>query len=295
MPVSVDSFLPDTQRFAAAHGAAYLNDIQGFPNAARYEELAGADCRLIVMHSVQRTGPATKVLTDSAAMGCQVRARAYARRGTGVLAYAEPSLPPAGLEVDAVLAEFDDGRAVSAQPGVKDELASHIADFNHLHLATHGVYRLQEPMESSILVGGECLFIRELIAHQILEGVRLTFLSACQSGVSDILTRRDEVIGLPSACIQSGASGVVATLWPVDDAATFLFVRKFYSAYAATADDPAKALAIARTHLRELTAGEILEELQELPPSLGSLRLRRRGYTPFSDPVFWAPFVFFGA
>ena len=51
------------------------------------------------------------------------------------------------------------------------------------------------------------------------EGVRLTFLSACQSGVTDILTRRDEVIGLPSACIQSGASGVVATLWPVDDAA----------------------------------------------------------------------------
>ncbi|MFD7408430.1 CHAT domain-containing protein [Streptomyces sp. NPDC059866] len=226
---------------------------------------------------------------------CQVRARAYAQRAAGVLAYAEPSLPLARPEVEAVLAVFDDGTAVPAQPGAKDELAAHIEGFNHLHLATHGVYRLQEPMESSILVGSQPLFIRELITHQVLKGVRLAFLSACQSGVTDILTRRDEVIGLPSACIQSGASGVVATLWPVDDAATFLFVRKFYTAYAASAGDPAKALAIARTHLRELTAGEILEELQELPPSLGSLRLRRRGYTPFSDPVFWAPFVFFGA
>jgi dihydropteroate synthase type 2 len=69
IPVSVDSFLPETQRFAAAHGAAYLNDIQGFPDPARYAELAGADCRLIVMHSVQRAGPATKVLTDSAVVG----------------------------------------------------------------------------------------------------------------------------------------------------------------------------------------------------------------------------------
>lgn len=282
------------QTFAAAPVASWLRDrLRGRPRVTVVSMGLWSLCPLSVVV------PDGTALTHAASAEilhrCQVRARAYARRGTGVLAYAEPSLPLAGLEVDAVLAEFDDGRAVSAQPGVKDELASHIADFSHLHLATHGVYRLQEPMESSILVGGECLFMRELIAHQILEGVRLTFLSACQSGVSDILTRRDEVIGLPSACIQSGASGVVATLWPVDDAATFLFVRKFYSAYAATVDDPAKALAIARTHLRELTAGEILEELQELPPSLGSLRLRRRGYTPFSDPVFWAPFVFFGA
>ncbi|GAB2977639.1 sulfonamide-resistant dihydropteroate synthase Sul2 [Streptomyces pseudoechinosporeus] len=66
IPVSVDSFLPETQRFAGAHGAAYLNDIQGFPDSALYEELAGTGCRLIVMHSVQGRGPATKVVTDAA-------------------------------------------------------------------------------------------------------------------------------------------------------------------------------------------------------------------------------------
>jgi dihydropteroate synthase type 2 len=66
VPFCVDSFHPETQRFARWHGAAYLNDIQGFPHREFYPELAEAACRLVVMHSVQRTGNATKVSTDSA-------------------------------------------------------------------------------------------------------------------------------------------------------------------------------------------------------------------------------------
>lgn len=66
IPVSVDSFLPETQRFALAHGARYLNDIQGFPSDDLYPYLAESDCKLIVMHSIQRRGPATMVPTDPA-------------------------------------------------------------------------------------------------------------------------------------------------------------------------------------------------------------------------------------
>jgi dihydropteroate synthase len=68
IPVSVDSFLPQTQRFAMGRGAAYLNDIQGFPDPGMYGAFAAADCRLVVMHSVQRRGPATRVATDPAAV-----------------------------------------------------------------------------------------------------------------------------------------------------------------------------------------------------------------------------------
>ncbi|MEV6328775.1 dihydropteroate synthase [Streptomyces sp. NPDC051909] len=66
IPTSVDTFLPETQRFAIAGGVSYLNDIQGFPYPEQYPALAEADCRLVVMHSVQRTGPATKVVTRPA-------------------------------------------------------------------------------------------------------------------------------------------------------------------------------------------------------------------------------------
>lgn len=62
--VSIDSFLPQTQRFAMARGVAYLNDIQGFPDAGIYPELARADCRLIVMHAVQGRGIAVWAQSD---------------------------------------------------------------------------------------------------------------------------------------------------------------------------------------------------------------------------------------
>lgn len=58
--VSIDSFLPGTQRYAMARGVGYLNDIQGFPDPALYAELAASSCRLIVMHSVQGAGRANR-------------------------------------------------------------------------------------------------------------------------------------------------------------------------------------------------------------------------------------------
>jgi dihydropteroate synthase type 2 len=68
IPVSVDSFQPETQRFAISGGAAYLNDIQGFRHPGLYGTLAASGCRLVVMHSLQRTSPATRVVTDPAAI-----------------------------------------------------------------------------------------------------------------------------------------------------------------------------------------------------------------------------------
>jgi dihydropteroate synthase len=59
--ISVDSFLPEVQRFAIASGVAFLNDIQGFPDLSFYPELAAASCRLVVMHAVQGRGRARRV------------------------------------------------------------------------------------------------------------------------------------------------------------------------------------------------------------------------------------------
>ena len=59
--ISVDSFLPEVQRFGVARGVAFLNDIQGFPDPSLYSELAAASCRLVVMHAVQGRGRAQQV------------------------------------------------------------------------------------------------------------------------------------------------------------------------------------------------------------------------------------------
>jgi dihydropteroate synthase type 2 len=63
--IGVDSYQPEVQRFAIDQGVHLLNDIRGFPDSSRYDMLAASNCRLLVMHSVQR-GPATRVSTDAA-------------------------------------------------------------------------------------------------------------------------------------------------------------------------------------------------------------------------------------
>ena len=59
-PLSVDSFQPATQRWAMAHGAAWLNDINGFADATLYDELADYDGQLVLMHAIQSKGIATR-------------------------------------------------------------------------------------------------------------------------------------------------------------------------------------------------------------------------------------------
>jgi dihydropteroate synthase type 2 len=59
--VSVDSFVPEVQRFAIARRVDFLNDIQGFPDPSLYPELAAARCRLVVMHAVQGRGRAQRL------------------------------------------------------------------------------------------------------------------------------------------------------------------------------------------------------------------------------------------
>jgi len=66
--ISIDTFQPEVQRWAAARDIAYLNDIRGFPDPSIYTDLARARCRLVVMHSIQRSERATRVASDAPAV-----------------------------------------------------------------------------------------------------------------------------------------------------------------------------------------------------------------------------------
>ena len=52
--ISIDSFVPDVQRWALGAGVDYLNDIHGFAEPALYPALAAARAKLIVMHAIQQ-------------------------------------------------------------------------------------------------------------------------------------------------------------------------------------------------------------------------------------------------
>jgi len=86
--VSVDSFLPDAQRFAIARRVDFLNDIQGFPDSSLYPELAAARCRLVVMHAVHGRGPARRLELSAAEVWDRIlaffRDRIAALEGAGI-------------------------------------------------------------------------------------------------------------------------------------------------------------------------------------------------------------------
>jgi dihydropteroate synthase type 2 len=64
VPISIDSYHAETQRWALARGVAFLNDIQGFPHVDLHAELADSDTTLIAMFSIQATGGATRQDSD---------------------------------------------------------------------------------------------------------------------------------------------------------------------------------------------------------------------------------------
>src|SRR5262245_23823722 len=66
IPISVDTFAPETQAWALTKPIAWLNDIQGFPEPALYKDIARSNVRLVVMHNVAPRGQAQRIDTDPA-------------------------------------------------------------------------------------------------------------------------------------------------------------------------------------------------------------------------------------
>jgi dihydropteroate synthase type 2 len=67
--VSIDSYQPEVQLYAlqqAPRPVQFLNDINGFAHPHIYPVIAAADCRCIVMFSIQRTGQADRGQSDPA-------------------------------------------------------------------------------------------------------------------------------------------------------------------------------------------------------------------------------------
>jgi dihydropteroate synthase type 2 len=63
-PISVDTFSPEVQRWAIGQRVDYLNDVRGFPFAELYPDLVASSAKLIVMHSLEGLGPATRVAVE---------------------------------------------------------------------------------------------------------------------------------------------------------------------------------------------------------------------------------------
>ena len=116
-----------------------------------------------------------------------------------------------------------------------------------LHIATHGIYRQDNPMFSGIRLGDGFLYLYDL--YQMRLPARLVTLSGCATGMN-VVAAGDELLGLQRGLFCAGASTLLLSLWDVHDETTAGLMCAFYSQFMKT-NDLARSLQSAMKIIRE--------------------------------------------
>jgi CHAT domain-containing protein len=131
-----------------------------------------------------------------------------------------------------------------------------------VHIATHGMFRSDNPMFSSIRLGDGHLTLFDLYDLPLSAG--LVTLSGCSTGLN-VVVGGDELFGLMRGLLSAGAHSLLVSLWDVYDRSTSDFMAGFYRSLNNQAN---KASAVR----------EAMRELRDQYP----------------HPFYWAPFVLVG-
>jgi CHAT domain-containing protein/tetratricopeptide (TPR) repeat protein len=183
-------------------------------------------------------------------------------RNTLVMGIPDERAPEILAEVNSVASLLPYPTLFVGGEATVDVLRQQGATSNLLHIATHGSYRQDNPMFSSIRMGDGYLNLYDLYEMRLPS--KLVTLSGCATGMN-FVSAGDELLGLQRGLFCAGASSLLLSLWDVHDQSTAKLMEAFYRNYIAS-QDLAGALQSAMKQLRE-----------ENP-----------------HPYFWAPFVLSG-
>jgi CHAT domain-containing protein/Tfp pilus assembly protein PilF len=162
------------------------------------------------------------------------------------------SLPATAAEVEAVAAAIPKTSVALGPEATEADLRRALGSGGLVHVATHGVLNLRNPMFSRLeLADGERDLPEDdgrLEVHEVLGlGIRgpLVYLSGCETGLGRAWSTRfapgEDYTTLAQAFLYAGAGNVIATLWRVEDEGAADFARLFYTDLVTS--DPAAALA----------------------------------------------------
>lgn len=183
-------------------------------------------------------------------------------RGSLVLGVPDALVPYILEEVRAVAEALPESKLFVGEEANEEQLRKYGPASRYVHIATHGFFRSDNPMFSSLRLGNSQLTLFDL--YQLHLPADLVTLSGCGTGLN-VVVGGDELLGLVRGLLYAGAKSLLVTLWDVSDRSTADFMKLFYRSLAANAD---KAVAVQ-------------EAMQEL----------RRSYP---HPYFWAPFGLVG-
>ena len=152
-------------------------------------------------------------------------------------------LPATKQEVAAFQASMPGATVRVGSSATERELRAALANpaGGVVHVATHGVLNVRNPMFSRIELARSAEFAGDddgrLEVHELLGlGIRssLVFLSGCETGAaqewSDDPVRGAAELTLAQAFLSAGAANVIVTLWRIDDAGAAAFADRFYRA-----------------------------------------------------------------
>jgi len=179
-----------------------------------------------------------------------------------ILGVPDPTAPQILEEVRAVSTVLPHPEVLLGADATADALRRKGPGSRFIHIATHGFFRQDNPMFSSISLGDSQLNLFDL--YQLNLPAELVTLSGCGTGLN-VVVGGDELLGLKRGLLYAGAQGVLLTLWDVNDQSTAEFMRLFYE--------------------RLMTRPNKAEALQY------AMREIRKAY---AHPFYWAPFVLVG-
>jgi CHAT domain-containing protein len=230
------------------------------------------DLHFLPFAALVQSGPSDRFLverfdltqTPSATVWVRLSERRVVRPPGGVLALAPrpESLPASRDEVLSIRRVFGGQTTVLMNSAAtKQELRTRAAAHGVVHIASYGILNKHNPLFSFVELAPAQGDDGRLEVHEVhgldLAG-QLVVLSACQtalgSGVVGDVPPGDDWVGLVQAFLHAGASGVIASLWPVEDRATAELMERFYAGLAAGRSEAAALAGAQRSIMRDRPA-----------------------------------------
>ena len=156
---------------------------------------------------------------------CQTK-QASTTGGPLILGVPDAQTPSIQTEVEALSSILPDAKLFLGEQATEEVLRTHGLSSRIVHIATHGYFRQDNPMFSSIRLGNSHLSLYDIYHLQL--PAELVVLSGCATGLN-VVTPGDELIGLVRGLLQAGAQSLVLSLWDVHDESTKDFMIAFYS------------------------------------------------------------------
>ena len=135
-----------------------------------------------------------------------------------------------------------------------------LSNYRVIHFATHGLINNEHPELSGIVFSlfdsqgrSQDGFLRLHDIYNLHMPADLVVLSACSTGLGKDV-RGEGLISLTRGFMYAGASGVVASLWKVDDDATAELMKLFYEGLFKKGLSPAAALREAQLRMSQQKA-----------------------------------------